>query len=841
MRARLFLGMLFMVYFSTISSQTPQGFNYQAIARDVSNNVLANQLLPVRITLQTTISGGTVIWEETHSVTTNQFGLMGFVIGTGIRTGGTALLFTDINWGSQPLFIKTEIQYPGPGYIVMGTSQLWSVPYSLMAKDLEGPVKKLGVTGTTVNLEEALFEVKNNTGQTVFAVYNEGVRVFVDDGAKGPKGGFAIGGFGTAKAPSQEYLRVTRDSTRVYVNPTVGKGNKGGFAIGNIGVVKGANGSFVDMTSDNYFIGYNSGSKITTGKFNSFIGYKSGLSTTTGGNNTFLGYESGRENITGSANTFMGQYSGQLFTSGNGNVFMGVQAGYNFLNGNYNVFIGAAAGAGYQWPEATIGGQNNVAVGTGAGFRLTTGNNNIFLGNYSGFFNTSGSNNVFLGYQSGMANSSGLYNTFLGYQSGLSNTVGNHNVFLGYQSGYTNLDGVQNVFIGDGAGYDNSSGSQNVFIGVQSGTNNTTGGGNVFMGWNAGLLNTQGFNNAFFGLGAGYSNTTAAYNTFMGFSAGLLNQTGQSNTYLGSNAGRTNLSGFGNIVIGESALYSASAGDNNTIIGLEAGYDLLNGNGNVFIGNGAGGSETSVSNKLYIENSVANKNSALIYGEFDLNNLTFNANVGIGKTSPLTKLDIEGGNWDVNTGNGDFRIGSGIYSFKIGLAHSGGGAGDVRLNAKGGTNRLIFGGGGTDVLLVNQTDVIPWTNNFSSLGSSTSRWTTVYATNGVINTSDARLKENIEDMTYGLADLLKLRPVSFYWTDGSDSSEHLGLVAQEVESVISEVVKKGSDDEKTLGINYSELVPVLIKSIQDQQKILEEQAKKIAILENAIESLKSGK
>src|ERR1035437_9859318 len=102
----------------------------------------------------------------------------------------------------------------------MGSSRLWAVPYSMVASDLGGTLDKLRVKGQTTSMDSALFEVKNNTGQTVFAVYNEGVRVFVDDGiAKGAKGGFAIGGFGTDKGVSQEYLRVTKDSTRVYVNP----------------------------------------------------------------------------------------------------------------------------------------------------------------------------------------------------------------------------------------------------------------------------------------------------------------------------------------------------------------------------------------------------------------------------------------------------------------------------------------------------------------------------------------------------------------------------------------------------------------------------------------------
>jgi hypothetical protein len=172
----------------------------------------------------------------------------------------------------------------------MGTSQLWSVPYSLLAKELQGPVQKLGITGKTTNLEEALFEVKNNTGQTIFAVYNEGVRVYVDDGAKGSKGGFAIGGFGSAKAASQNLLTVSPDSVRIFVDETVAKGNKGGFAIGGFNAAKGTVKEFMKMTPENYFIGHNSGQNVTTGIYNSTLGYESGKSLLTGSNNVFLGY-----------------------------------------------------------------------------------------------------------------------------------------------------------------------------------------------------------------------------------------------------------------------------------------------------------------------------------------------------------------------------------------------------------------------------------------------------------------------------------------------------------------------------------------------------------------------
>jgi hypothetical protein len=96
-----------------------------------------------------------------------------------------------------------------------------------------------------------LFEVKNSTGQTVFAVYNEGVRVYVADGAKGLKGGFAVGGFGTDKAESQKYLVVSKDSTRIYLdtNPLTKK-LKGGFAVGGYDLTKDITTNFMNVSID---------------------------------------------------------------------------------------------------------------------------------------------------------------------------------------------------------------------------------------------------------------------------------------------------------------------------------------------------------------------------------------------------------------------------------------------------------------------------------------------------------------------------------------------------------------------------------------------------------------
>ena len=73
----LFLGM-------AVSAQTPQSFRYQAVARDNSGNVLANQAVSFRISMLGGSISGSVSYSETHTgLTTNAFGLVELEIGKG--------------------------------------------------------------------------------------------------------------------------------------------------------------------------------------------------------------------------------------------------------------------------------------------------------------------------------------------------------------------------------------------------------------------------------------------------------------------------------------------------------------------------------------------------------------------------------------------------------------------------------------------------------------------------------------------------------------------------------------------------------------------------------------
>lgn len=75
-------------------------------------------------------------------------------------------------------------------------------------------------------------------------------------------------------------------------------------------------------------------------------------------------------------------------------------------------------------------------------------------------------------------------------------------------------------------------------------------------------------------------------------------------------------------------------------------------------------------------------------------------NVGINTSSPGTLFDVRGiNNWDTNATEGDVRIGDPTYRFKIGVATGGAGAGDVRLTAHGGTNRIFLGSATNQLLL----------------------------------------------------------------------------------------------------------------------------------------------
>ena len=137
-------------------AQTPTSFQYQAVLRDATGQVLATQDVEIGIAILQGSASGTEVFSENHSVTTNNFGLANLQIGS-INTVGMEAL----DWSGGPYFVQVSVDGT-----IMGTSQLLSVPYALYAKSVENDLvddadpdpanelQDLSLSGTELSITE---------------------------------------------------------------------------------------------------------------------------------------------------------------------------------------------------------------------------------------------------------------------------------------------------------------------------------------------------------------------------------------------------------------------------------------------------------------------------------------------------------------------------------------------------------------------------------------------------------------------------------------------------------------------------------------------------------------
>jgi hypothetical protein len=396
----------------------------------------------------------------------------------------------------------------------------------------------------------------------------------------------------------------------------------------------------------------------------------------------------------------------------------------------------------------------------------------------------------------------GAANTFVGSGAGRSNTTGHDNVFVGDHAGYANAGGWANTLLGQDAGLVNTSGSQNTFVGWQAGVSNTAGTQNTFVGVQSGSWNTEGWYNTCVGYGAGQLNETGNGNVFLGHDAGAFNRTGNNNTFLGYGAGHGN-----------------QTGRNNTFVGIGAGSGCMAGSLNVFLGSAAGRWETG-SRKLYIANG-GDVEDVLVYGDFAT------GRIGLGTLDPERKLHIVGENPRI-------LIEAESVNPEINFKHTGDVSTDVwSIYKENGTEDLRFYQGGNKIWIQGGTGNVgiggdPGTNKLRVYGTAcgSSSW-------GIC--SDARLKREIEGIGDALGKVMALRGVTFAWRadeypeKGFDEGSHYGVIAQEVEEVLPEVVQENLDGEKSVA--YSEIIPVLIESIKQLKRENEDLKRRIAAVE----------
>ncbi len=156
---------------------------------------------------------------------------------------------------------------------------------------------------------------------------------------------------------------------------------------------------------------------------------------------------------------------------------------------------------------------------------------------------------------------------------------------------------------------------------------------------------------------------------------------------------------------------------------------------------------------------------------------------------------------------------------------------DIQLSAEDNI-QLVSGSGNSVIIGLNssgvtaQTHIIPGDSVTSgNIGSSDNRFNTIYLQSSPDVSSCINTKENIRELHYGLEDILKLRPVEYNRKNEIERKNpdkrnvHLGLIKEEVELVLPEITSKK-------GYTPEEVIPVLIKSIQELNKKVEKLEKK---------------
>lgn len=231
---------------ATVEAQN--SFAYQAVIRNAKGELVSNQEISMQFSL---VYEGQVVYCEIHKPTTNQYGNIQVNVGEGQKVSGS---FAAVPWSTMKVMMKIEVDpQGGTNYIDLGTIQLQPAPYAMYAAEA-GAVSTIQ-PGEPKSDGDALFEVKDKNGNVVFAVYRDGVRVFVDDAdsTKAMATGFAVAGRRAAKeGEDADIFSVTAEGTQVFVSEEDTAGGKPmatGFAVAGRRAAKDMNADLFTVNS----------------------------------------------------------------------------------------------------------------------------------------------------------------------------------------------------------------------------------------------------------------------------------------------------------------------------------------------------------------------------------------------------------------------------------------------------------------------------------------------------------------------------------------------------------------------------------------------------------------
>lgn len=662
-----------------------------------------------------------------------------------------------------------------------------------------------------------------------------------------------------------------------YENVAIGHKAVGGNPLGRASVAIGAKAVALLATNSNMSnnagvtaVGYKSLYKTDLIGCSTSVGAYAGLEANGNGSVT-VGYLAGIK--AGEGSIFIGQGAGTLFASSSFTIPKpqkdnSKEIGGNFdplqtselhtikgSSGRYATVVGYKAGGGAGWGSVVVGseagkmwnpnsssidvncviigqkaaeivtrtGSGLIAIGDGAFSSATalahTGANTIAIGVSAAKFGgvNSGANNIAVGNNamSTFGAVTGADNIAIGRtamnQAVTTGTIsGSFNIMIGVGTGaYKSFGGANNVAIGTGA-------LKGATIDADTITNV------VAIGNGCGVGSKVGADSIFIGRLAGSGTTTGTNVIAIGQSAG--SKSGSGSISIGQNSGN-NTATTGTVSIGNNS--GLVAGQDTVTIGTDSGKLTTNANV-VAIGKAAGSTTNLASGSIVIGTTAG-----AVTGT---NAIAIGSTAGAGAGTNIVAIGTSAG---LALGNDSIAIGN--VAGKAADTH---------------TNCVFLGSGATGSTGADQIQ----------LGSATH---TVYAQNAVQTRSDARDKTDIRDTVLGLDFILGLRPVDWRWDrridyreyiekdgettfvdhtpDGSKAGKrfHHGFIAQEVKSNCEEhgVDFGGYQDHKVNGgsdvltLGYEEFIAPLVKSIQDQQAMINQQAMMIKDLQEAISKL----
>ncbi len=783
---------------TTLFSQAPQSFNYQAVARDNAGDILQSRSISIRFTI-TDEQDGAVLYQETQTTTTNQFGLLTMNVGKGVPVFGD---FSSIPWAAVNAWLQVDMDPDGgTDYVTMGTSQLLSVPYSLYsASGNEGPAGKDGDRYTTTS----------STSMTLAT----GVQNFTIE----PGLNYAIGQTVIIANSAGNLMTGTVNS---YTSTT-------GAMVANVTSISGS-GTF---TSWSVSLNGAPGPEGPQGQIGA-TGPQGpqGLAGETGATGPQgppgatgpqgIPGETGATGPQGPIGTTGPQgpagETGPIGPQGPAGILLngGIAGntpywdGASWIVNNSNIYNnGGNVGIGTSSPAAKLEVNGQIKIAGGA-----PGNGKVLTSDAAGLATWQTSTSGLGGsgttnYLSKFATSNTIGNSLLfdngsnvgintNSPSGLLHVKGSANatqLIIDAGSGQTNDNPLFKLRNSGGSDlmWIHSNNETNIFIGVGAGETNGGGTANTFIGGYAGSLNSSGANNTGLGFGALNVNTSGSGNTATGYAALNFNSSGGGNTANGFSALTSNSFGSNNTAVGYEALNSNTSGVNNTATGASA-----------LSFNDIGVDNTATGHLALASNTNGDSNTA--DGQVALaSNQTGNGNTAIGLASLFANV-------------------SGNYNTAIGLSAG---------NSITGSNNITIGFESTvgQPHLSNQIGI---GNNSISYAGCQVAWSV---------TSDKRLKNDIQESNLGLDFVNKLKPVSYIRNNNDLQTREYGFLAQDLEEALmtSSAADNGiitKDYNGMYSVRYTDLMTPMVKAIQELNEQNQTQQELIETLMQRIETL----